>query len=58
MMLVARGGGGDGGVAVAKTNRSTRLHWRRAAAAELRWCTASSAWCFGEAERAGEGESE
>jgi len=37
VVLVARGGGGDGGVAVAKMNRSVELCCWRAAIAELRW---------------------
>jgi len=58
VMLVVQGGGGDGGAAMAETNQSVRLCQRRAAAVELQQRTASSARCFGQAERAGEGESE
>jgi len=54
---VARGGGGDGVAAVAEMNRPVELCRWRVAAAELRWCSASSARCCGEAERAGGSES-
>ena len=57
-MLVAQGGGCDGGAIVADTNRSVRLHRWLEAVAELQRHTASSSRHFGKVEQAGEGESE
>ena len=53
-MLLARGGGRDGIVAMAEMNRLARLRLWRAVVAELRWCLARR---YGEVERARGSES-
>ena len=53
VVLVARGGGGDGVVAMAKTNQLVELRQWRVAMVKLLWCSTSSARRCGEAERGG-----
>ena len=54
---MARGGGGDGIVAMPEMNQPTRLCRRRAVVVELRWCCGELGAALGEAERAGGSES-